>query len=100
MKTPREVVGVGAICCTIHNTQSSHMIRVLIVVVFPARCPVVAAGLSCAGLLATVNILCNVAIVLLMSWYPFSPLFVEEALFLRGKGIIARLLRAHLSGAF
>ena len=30
---------------------------------------------------------------------PF-PSIVEEALFLRGRGIIARSLRAHLSGAF
>ena len=35
----------------------------------------------------------------LVSWYSFSPLFVEEALFLRGRGLIAGSLRAHLSGA-
>ena len=36
----------------------------------------------------------------LVSLYPLSPLFVKEALFLRERGIIARLLRPHLSGAF
>ena len=35
-----------------------------------------------------------------MVWYPISSLLVEEALFPRRRGTIARLLRVHLSGAF
>ena len=33
----------------------------------------------------------------LVSWYLLSPLFVQKVVFLRGRGIIARLLSAHLS---
>ena len=32
----------------------------------------------------------------LVSWYSLSHIFLEEPLFLRGRGVIARLLRAHL----
>ena len=34
----------------------------------------------------------------LVSWYPLPPLFVEEALFLQGRGVIARSLRSPHTG--
>ena len=52
---------------------------------------------SSPGMRVTYYIICQGGLV---SWYPLSLLFVKETSFLPGRGIIARSLRAHLSGAF